>query len=43
MNEQERLDWLVRYSETCAVSGFEGRMKELLKERLAGLDRKSVV
>lgn len=37
MNEQERLEWLVRYSETCAVSGFEGRMKELLKERLAGL------
>ena len=37
MDEKERFNWLVRYSETCAVSGFEGRMKELLKERLAGL------
>lgn len=31
----EKLEWLRRFSETCGVSGFEGRMKALLQERLA--------
>ena len=30
----EKMQWLQRYSETCGVSGFESRIKELLKERL---------
>lgn len=32
MNKQ--LEWLKRFSETCGVSGFETRMKDLLIERL---------
>ena len=35
MNETERMEWLRRFSETCGVSGFEGRMKQLMQERLA--------
>lgn len=30
----EKMKWLKRYSETCGVSGFEGRIKDLLIERL---------
>ena len=30
----EKMQWLQRYSETCGVSGFESRIKELLIERL---------
>lgn len=33
---KQNIKWLKRYSETCGVSGFEGRMKELLLERLKG-------
>lgn len=33
----KKLEWLKRYSETCGVSGFEGRMKDLMLERLNGL------
>lgn len=36
----KQMEWLKRYSETCGVSGFEGRMKELLLERL---DKKAEV
>jgi len=32
----EQLEWLKRYSETCGVSGDEGRMKALMLERLKG-------
>ena len=35
MNETVRMEWLRRFSETCGVSGFEGRMKQLMQERLA--------
>ena len=35
MNSQEQLQWLQRFSETCGVSGFEGRMKKLMLERLS--------
>ncbi len=34
---ENKLAWLKRYSETCGVSGFEGRMKALMQERLAGV------
>ena len=34
---KEKLAWLKRYSETCGVSGFEGRMKDLMLERLEGM------
>ncbi len=33
----EKMQWLKRFSEVCGVSGFEGRMKQLLLERLQGL------
>ncbi|MEG2342589.1 MAG: M42 family metallopeptidase [Acidaminococcaceae bacterium] len=33
---KEKLEWLRRYSETCGVSGFETRIKDLMLERLAG-------
>lgn len=35
MEAKEQLQWLQRMSETCGVSGFEGPMKELMKERLS--------
>lgn len=38
MEYKEQLDWLVKYSETCSVSGFEGNMKKLLRERLAACE-----
>lgn len=38
MNKQEQLEWLRKMSETCGVSGFESRMKNLMKERLANYD-----
>ncbi len=31
------LEWLKKFSETCGVTGFEQRIKELLKERMSGL------
>ncbi len=34
---EQKLTWLKRFSEVCGVSGFEGRMKQLLLERLQGL------
>lgn len=37
LKQEKRLEWLKRYSETCGVSGFEKRMKELLSERLSGV------
>lgn len=33
----KKLAWLKKFSETCGVSGFEGPMKNLMLERLAGL------
>ena len=33
----KKLAWLKRFSETCGVSGFEGRMKDLMLERLNGM------
>ncbi len=37
----EKMQWLKRFSEVCGVSGFEGRMKQLLLERLQGLAKVS--
>lgn len=34
MDSKKQLEWLRRFSETCGVSGFEGRMKKLMQERL---------
>lgn len=34
MNAKEQLEWLIKLSETCGVSGFESRIKKLLQERL---------
>ena len=34
---ENKLAWLKRYSETCGVSGFESRMKDLMLERLEGM------
>lgn len=34
---EKKLAWLKRFSETCGVSGFESRMKDLMLERLSGL------
>ena len=33
----KKLEWLKRFSETCGVSGFESRMKELMLQRLDGM------
>lgn len=35
MNQEQQLQWLQKFSETCGVSGFEGRMKKLMQERLS--------
>ena len=39
MNKQ--LEWLKQFSETCGVSGNEGRMKELMLKRMKGLAKVS--
>lgn len=33
----KQLEWLKKFSETCGVSGFESRMKELMLQRLDGM------
>lgn len=38
MEAKEQLAWLQRFTETCGVSGFEGPMKQLMRERLADFE-----
>ncbi len=35
MKKKERIEWLLRLADACGPSGFEGPVKEVLRERLA--------